>query len=269
MKIFDCFTFFNELDLLDLRLNYLNNIVDYFVLVEADKTHSGKEKPYYYEENKKRYENFHHKIIHVKTELNTNNLSFEKAKGFNPGDNYWRLENEQRNKIVRGLENANPDDMIIISDLDEIPSKEFILMFGGDKNKKPRVAIQQFYYYYLNYRFIGHRDNWRGSVLITKNGLDKSTPQRIRNMRGVLNTYPIIGGWHFSYLGGVDMIINKLNNFAHSEYSDGIYVQPEYIKNQIDKGCCLFTTKKLKIDNTNLPGYLVDNKEKYKKYLKE
>ena len=85
--IYDCFTFFNELDLLEIRLNYLNEIVDKFVLVEMAKTHSNKDKPFYFEENKKRYEKFLDKIIHIKVSEYPDLTKFDEYR------RNWVLEN--------------------------------------------------------------------------------------------------------------------------------------------------------------------------------
>lgn len=265
MKVFDCFTFFNELDLLEIRLNYLNDVVDHFVLVEADKTHSGKPKPYHYEENRERFKDFNHKIIHVKAELNIENLNFEPAKEYNPDDDYWKLENQQRNHIVNGLATAKDDDVIIISDVDEMPHKDLIPLYKPDKAFRPKVSIQRLSYYYMNYVF---DYKWYGSVFTRKSFLDKTTPQKIRGAKNTYHTFKGIKcqGWHFSYLGGIDSIITKLKSFAHSEYSCG-YDIPEFIKNKINAGESLFNNNKLRVSNDDLPEYIDVNKEKYQKYL--
>jgi beta-1,4-mannosyl-glycoprotein beta-1,4-N-acetylglucosaminyltransferase len=114
MKIYDCFTFFNELDLLEMRLNILNNYVDYFVLVEATKTFSGKPKELYYLKNKEKFNKFSHKIIHITVD------DMPEIKD----NNRWELESFQRNAIIRGLTNCQSDDVILISDIDEIPDPE-------------------------------------------------------------------------------------------------------------------------------------------------
>lgn len=266
MKVFDCFTFFNELDLLEIRLNYLNDVVDYFVLVEADKTHSGKPKPYHYEENKEMFKDFNHKIIHVKAEFDIENLNFEPATEYNPDDDYWKLENRQRNHIVNGLNDAKDNDIIIISDVDEIPHKDLIPLYKPDKAFRPKVSIQRLSYYYMNYVF---DYKWYGSVFTRKSFLDKTTPQKIRGAKNTYHTFKGIkcGGWHFSYLGGIDSIITKLRSFAHSEYSGGEYVEKDFIKNRVLNGKSLFDNNKLKLSNEELPDYIEKNKEKYRKYF--
>ena len=119
--IYDCFSFFNELDLLEIRLNTLDSIVDKFILVESTLTHTGKAKPLYYAENKNRFEKFNNKIIHIIVD------EFPYFQNINTREMAWIRENCQRNAILRGIPKpANDDDYLIIADLDEIPSPEAI-----------------------------------------------------------------------------------------------------------------------------------------------
>ena len=123
--IYDCFSFFNELDILELRLNVLKDVVDRFVLVEAARKHSGEAKPLYFEENKARFAEFTDRIIHVVV-VDEPVTPPECPKLIAS----WAFENHQRNAIVRGLKDARPEDTIMISDLDEIPDpgkvKEYV-----------------------------------------------------------------------------------------------------------------------------------------------
>lgn len=113
MKIYDCFQFFNELDLLEIRLNVLNDHVDYFVLTESTVTFSGLNKPLYYQENKDRFEKFNDKIIHVVVEDT-------------PDGNPFERDVFQKNAIIRGLQDCEDDNIILTSDLDEIPDPEIV-----------------------------------------------------------------------------------------------------------------------------------------------
>lgn len=138
--IYDCFSFYNELDLLEIRLNTLDSVVDKFVLVEATKTHNGQEKPLYYQENVKRFAPFHGKIIHIIVD------SFPEI------ESAWTLENYQRNQIIRGLQGARDDDIVLLSDLDEIPNPELVNKYSL---KPGRYVFRQITYcYYLNCRRI-------------------------------------------------------------------------------------------------------------------
>ena len=116
MKIFDCFTFFNELELLELRLESLYDVVDCFVIVEADKTHANVPKPFNFYEHRNDFKKYLSKIHYI---MDTSTVPYKGV-----GD--WSLENNQRNNIMQGLTDAAPDDLILISDADEFPDPEII-----------------------------------------------------------------------------------------------------------------------------------------------
>ncbi|MBR5913339.1 MAG: hypothetical protein IKZ58_03100, partial [Selenomonadaceae bacterium] len=132
MKVYDCFTFYNEFELLELRLKSLWDMVDYFVLVEADKTQNNVPKPFLFGERISEFKEFLPKIRHIPMRMN---FDYKGA-----GD--WTLENEQRNSIVYGLTDASPDDLIFISDLDEIPSPDIIQRIMT--NETPLIGMVQF-----------------------------------------------------------------------------------------------------------------------------
>ncbi len=139
MKIIDCFPFFNELDILEIRLNELYDSVDYFVLVEASKTQSLIDKPFYFEQNKERYSKFLNKIIHVKIEDCPKN------------SHTWEMENFQRNSILLGLgkiKDLNDQDIIIISDLDEVVSSNSIASIKSQNLNVGAIALDFFVYFF-------------------------------------------------------------------------------------------------------------------------
>lgn len=307
MKIYDCFTFFNELDLLEMRFNILNDKVDFFVLVEATKTHSGEKKELFFERNRDRFSNFSNKIIHI---------IVDDLPEIKNGDR-WLLENFQRDAIMRGLSGCGGNDIIVISDLDEIPRldegsnlktifgvsdskksclfdfyikyKNFIYRLKGKSrmtkllrkllngllvrigrriNSRMVNFKQKLYYYYLN-GFM--RDDWIGSKAVLYKDLVsqyKSSPQQIRN-----NFSKIIiqdGGWHFSYLLSPEEISKKIKAFAHSEYDKSVYTDSSFIKDRIEKGENIFGRKE-KIDYVKLDGsyprFILDNLKKYDFYI--
>ncbi len=214
--IYDCFTFFNELDLLEIRLNILDDYVDKFVLVEATKTHQGKEKPLYFLENKSRYAKFLDKIIHVVVK------DYPEYDGKSP----WVLEHHQRDMILQGLKGCKPEDVILISDLDEIPTPAKILEYKDKKGIK--IFRQKMYYYFLNCVNSSQNENyrWNGSMMV--NYKDIGSPQYLRyigiivfglyhdkliyrlyarfrklflfDIKGMNTVFISEGGWHFSYL---------------------------------------------------------------------
>jgi beta-1,4-mannosyl-glycoprotein beta-1,4-N-acetylglucosaminyltransferase len=261
IKVIDCFIFYNELDLLTYRLNLLNNIVDYFVIVESTHTFIGKEKSLFFNENKHLFENFNNKIIHIIID----DLPY-KYPNININNNdVWKNEEFQRNAISRGInciDNLSNSDVIIISDLDEIPDPYTL---GKIKNGDIIVDINalemDLYYYNLNTRFI---DKWSSCKIISYkkyNELNKKCSD-IRNTGccKILN-----GGWHLSYFGDKYFIQNKIENFSHQEFNKSQYTDLEKIeerrKNCIDLYDRNNNIEKIKIeDNKYLP---ID----YHKYL--
>ena len=134
MKVYDCFSYLDEDLLLDLRLNIMNQYVDYFVIVESNRTWQNNHKDHKF--NLSRFEKFKDKIIYIKvTEMPD-------------GDNPYVRENYQRNCISKGLINSSDDDLIIISDLDEIPNPNQIKNFN--KNMRYAVFKQMHFYYKIN-----------------------------------------------------------------------------------------------------------------------
>ncbi|TND08084.1 MAG: glycosyl transferase family 17 [Bacteroidetes bacterium] len=254
IMIYDCFTFFNELDLLEIRLHILDSVADKFVLVEATQTHQGKPKPLYYEENKARFEKFHHKIIHVIVDEYPSN----------PAGNSWMLEHNQRNGILKGLKDAKPDDVVIISDLDEIPDPQKIRAHKDEAGVK--VFRHRMFYYFVNCVNEGEDGSgfaWNGSVLVHRRDIGAAVQPFRENSMKLLAwfhakplhrlywriRFSIVGprvkfihkaGWHFSYLGGVERIIKKLESFAHTEYNKPEYKDPQRIAEILEKGEDLF-----------------------------
>jgi beta-1,4-mannosyl-glycoprotein beta-1,4-N-acetylglucosaminyltransferase len=186
-KIFDCFPFFNEVELLELRLMELANTVDYFVIAEANRTHTGNPKEFNFEKNKNKFKKYLDKIIYVKV------ADLPKPTLENP----WVAENFQRNALVRGYEGvAQKGDVILISDADEIPKPEAI---KANLKCNARVIFKQLlYYYYVNCNV---KRNWGGTVLDIYGRFPD--PQNLRNStkRHSYGVFPN-GGWHYSYLTG-------------------------------------------------------------------
>jgi len=280
--IYDCFTFFNELELLEIRLNILNNYVDKFVIVESNWTHAGKTKELHFEKNKHLFEKFLPKIIHVIVEDKPPII-----------ENSWTFERFQRNAILRGLSNLKKEDRIIVSDVDEIPSPSAI-----DKYKEEHsitIFKQKMFYYYLNCINSGKNSetyNWCGSTMCSFEFFE--TPQDLRDISisylglqtgnwkskvvFVLNwindkrlrkhkiKLAEDGGWHFSYLGGTKRIIEKLEAFAHQEYNLEKYKNPTAIEQAIRDGKDLFgrgfTYRFIEIDST-FPSYIIQNQTKF------
>jgi len=285
--IYDCFTFFNEFDLLEIRLNILDPIVDKFVLVEATQTHQGKDKPLYFSENKKRYEKFLDRIIHVVVDEFPD---FE-------GKAAWVLEHHQRDMIMKGLNDCKADDIILISDVDEIPNPEKIIEYKNKKGMK--IFMQHMYYYYMNCvnNSLDEKYRWNGSIMVEYK--DIHTPQYLRylsinvfglfrnewiyrwyacfwkffhaDIKGEKIVFVFDGGWHFSFLGGAEAIIKKLEAFAHAEYNLEKFKDAKSIEDAINSGKDIlgrnFSYRFVPLDKS-FPKYVLENLEKYKHLLK-
>ena len=253
-KIYDCFPFNNEFDVLEIRLNELYDTVDHFVIVEATKTHMGKDKPLYFQENKSRFSKFSDKIIHIVVNDMPENV-----------EDPWIRERFQRDAIMRGLEKCDDLDIICISDADEIPRASKVSEYT---NKNEIVCLEQkLYYYKLN---CVAEDKWKWFKILPYGKLKEMSPCGARYYQNC--TIVANGGWHFSYLGDPDSIIRKIESNAHHEYNNDHFKNKKAIKNKIENGEDLFERglkyKYVNIDNS-YPKYILDNIEKFKNNIKE
>lgn len=261
--IIDCFPFFNELDLLEIRLNILYPVVDKFILVEASKTQSKIDKPFYFEENKERYSPFLDKIIHIKVE------DYPKKDG-------WAMENYQRNCIVHGLRKIDlkEDDIIGISDLDEIWSPELKDKFEEYFKQIKFFSVgMKYLVFYLNLETVDK--GWIGTIFAKAKDLIHYTPQ---NLRGIKDHVSHVeeAGWHFGYQGGKEKVYQKylsciepldktklptkeifFQEFDKRIKDEGTFIYSDNISNESIK------LKKINIED-NLPSYIISNKDKYK-----
>lgn len=272
--VYDCFQFFNELDLLKLRLNVMDSVVDKFVISEATETFSGKKKPLYYQENKEMFREFEHKIIHL--------IVKDTPKGHTHDRDTF-----QKNAVGRGLVHCKEEDVIIFSDLDELPNpikiKEILLNMEVDKIYH---FAQRMFYCYLNMEEVSgkllsyagdfegvSRPKWIGSKMC-QYGLLQELGIPIGELR-----YPARkeigirvdnGGWHFGYMGGnregsvQERIIEKVKSAAHQEFNnvDTLAEVGDNIKDGKDIFGRQAEFVKVPIDHT-YPEYLLQHKEEY------
>ena len=260
MKIFDCFIYYNEDLIVDIRLNTLFKYVEKFIIIESRYDHQGNKKKLNFKINN--FKKFKDKIIYLIVEKFPKNLS------------NWERENFQRNYIVNGLSHVDKDDYVIISDADEIPDLTKIVNLD---NHKFTVFEQKMYYYKINLRNKTEKF-WYGSKICKKKYL--KSPQWLRKQK--IKKYPfwafykrkwnIIknGGWHFSFLMNPDQIKKKLNSYAHSEYNKNKYKNLKKIKNSIKNKIDLFDRavvyEKNDLNNT-FPNYIVNNKKKFSNWI--
>jgi beta-1,4-mannosyl-glycoprotein beta-1,4-N-acetylglucosaminyltransferase len=282
MKIFDSFIFFNELDLLDLRLNILSDVVDYFVLTESPFTVSGNEKPLYYQENKDRFGKFNDKIIHNVTEEIPNDFSQYLTK--KPFHTDYSTTDESGTKYIdlpirfqRAVYNrecsaygllkagVQDEDIVLTSDADEIINPYVIEDLDWFDPVHNYVSLQRAFYFKLNYLY---EENWKGTRLCTFKHLKTTTVDRLRtNWR---EAYQIENaGWHFSFLGDADNVRLKLASYEHTEnnISSNIDNMEQRIEQGLDPIGRSNRLQVVPIDNS-YPEYIFNNQEKYSQLIK-
>lgn len=257
--IYDCFIFYNELDLLEIRLEELKDVVDFFVLVEATKTFTNRPKKLYYNENKHLYGKFVERIIHIVVD----------DLPVTPKDT-WEIQFQQRNAISRGLTNCQPEDIILISDVDEIPRASVVEGFTGD------IALLEQNFYYYKFNCLSTSEKWTIPSILRYRLM--TIPQIIRRLwydpwnRKIIPIIPN-AGWHFSYLGDAEHIRTKLESFSGQNLVTNELSNLSYISEKMEDGIDLFNRpgkvwQYVEIDES-YPAYILKNMAKYSKFIKE
>lgn len=283
MKTIDTFIFFNELDLLEIRLNTLKDKVDKFILVESTVSFAGHKKPLYYEENKDQFLEYKDKIHHYivdhtpdsfeqlqarfltekdKTKrdillscLTTSNVPF--------GEVHWLREFYQKECMKLALIEANckDEDLCFVSDLDEIWNPEINYHCDDFSIYKCK---QHVYSGYLNLR---SDEEWYGTYYTKYKNLKNASLNHLDTSSKTQYEYVNNAGWHFTYQGGVDRIKTKIENFGHQEYNNDVV--KNNIVNSLSKGKdALGRSFNFLVDEEALPKYLRENKGKYKQLYK-
>ena len=235
----DCFTFFNGLDILEIRLNCLAPYVEKFVLVESPFTMVGTSKPLYFNENKERFKNFN--ITHLIVDDHLDHMG------------EWKPYFYQLDYIMNGLSDIDEESIILLSDFDEIPDLK------NYQEGREGVFKQKLYYYYLNV-YTGD-NNWGGTIAICKKNIIKLSEHRLyRNKMKRLSKF---GGWHFSYVCSVEEIIEKIEAFCHQnlntpEIKGKIAGNKRNLVDPFNR-----SSKKFAVEMPSGPDWLLDNKEKY------
>lgn len=269
MKIYDCFSYLDEDLLLNLRLNILDDYVDHFVIIEGNKTWQNNKKNLNFNINN--FEKFKKKIIYIP------------ITDMPDGDNPYTRENFQRNQINRGIEDANNDDLIIISDLDEIPDPNKIRLFK--KEMKFAVFKQLHFYYKLN---LHSQKNpyWYGSRICVKKYL--KSPQWLRDLKFKkrpfwridkmrLNNIIDDGGWHFCNLKEPKKLLYKYQNlcetndpYVFKEKIDEKYLNIDEIEKRIRNGQDIIGRDEnydaIELD-ARFPDYIIKNKNQFKDWI--
>jgi beta-1,4-mannosyl-glycoprotein beta-1,4-N-acetylglucosaminyltransferase len=283
-KIYDCFNFFNELDILELRLNILYEYVDYFVIVESSVTHTGEQKPFYFEDNKERFSKFLDKIIHYKvydTPDNFLNLSPSEDNTISMINRFIETQTNRFNRsyqsdygrdffqkecVRRPLIDCDDEDIIMISDADEIPNPEILKRLDDLDLENNRYSLNQYMYcYYLN---VFKEPTWYGTKLSKYKNVKTLSFNEVRGDEKLTIKIPK-GGWHFSFMGGEEMVRKKMLSYSAKDLASVLVLNSisENIKNNIDPFFRGELTK-VEIDST-YPLYLLENIDKYENFIKK
>ncbi|OUW63855.1 MAG: hypothetical protein CBD61_01420 [Pelagibacteraceae bacterium TMED201] len=295
MKIFDCFMYFDEDLILDLRLNTLNKFIDYFVIVESIYNHKGEKRKLKF--NIKKFKKFNNKIIYLIHNQVPNEIKKIKKNDSENEINTKYIfnaifrENSQRNYILKGLSKAKDDDIILISDVDEIPNLKKV-NFKKLKNKLI-FFNQEMFYYKFNLKLPNY--NWIGTKSCKKKYL--KNPQWLRNIKD--RKYPFYrldtffsdkkfsnveiienGGWHFTNIKTAEQIRYKLKSYLHHREFEVNPVTKNQIEKLIKNRIAIYDlrldkrsqkigqgSKLQKYNLKKLPEYIIDNKKKYKKWI--
>lgn len=273
--IFDCIPFFNELDILKLRMEILDPYVDYFVLEEATVTFSGKEKKMIFAQNRQLFDKFKDKIRYVA--VTDSPMS---------GVTTHERDKYQKNQLIRALSDCKPEDIIIFSDVDEIPNPKILVKLIEEfESGKIYHLAQRMFYCFLNMEEVSgnllsitgefpgvEKRQWLGTKICSFADLPK---EGIVFLREVSPTDPrsvrvADGGWHFGYMGGdgerdvAKRIGVKVKAAAHQEYNS-----KRYLNEAVDRLLCgedIFDRDakfvRVPIDDS-FPAYLRRHREEY------
>ena len=295
MKVYDCFMFFDENLVLELRLNLLDKYVDYFVIVESKYNHKGEAKKLNFDI--KKFKKFEQKIIYIIYDQQPSDLyKFEKEDTKRDIDgkyifNAYKRENAQRNLISQGLKNASLDDLIIISDVDEIPNLEKI-NFNKIKNEI-LVFRQDMFYYKFNLKLSNFK--WTGSKACKMKKL--ISPQWLRNIKDKKFAFYRFdtffsstkyrnlkfiedGGWHYTNMKNAKEIEHKLRSYLHHQEFEANHINLEQIEKIIKSKKAIYNVNAdkrqgkfgegpqlIKINSDKIPNYLKNNPQIYSKWL--
>lgn len=296
MAVYDTFLFFNETDLLEIRLHELNDVVDRFVLVESTETFSGQSKPLYYGlalEHERRFDRFRDKISRVIVD----DMPAMQRTPDGLRNDPWPREYYQRDQTMVALKHCQDNDIIMISDVDEIPRATKVAEYKQHAEEcfrdghRPQLTgfSQRLFYYWFNCCCIdknGVEGWWGGTKILTYRGLlnyrpkDKdgkvikaiSGPDAVRRC-GSLDGQIGNGGWHFSYQGGIEQIRKKIAAYSHSvEFDKWEYTNQGHLEQCLKNANDLFNRPDggpwgfVPFDDS-YPEYVKQNREKFAKYI--
>lgn len=254
--VIDCVPFNDELLLLEARFSELDPVVDRFVIVEATKSHSGNDKPLYFKDNLDRFQPWLNKVTHIVVD------EFP-VEGLSGSDLHWAIERHQRDSIMRGLTECNDDDVIIISDTDEIPTAESITRY--DPSKGICCLEMKLYYGSMNCEGV---EPWRWTRMLPYGLLKQNSPCWARYVPNYQKDQVIKdAGWHFSFMGGPDEWVRKLESTPHQEYNKPEFKDKTVMLDRVTNGRDLLGRdipyRLVEVDES-FPKFVVENLQRFK-----
>ncbi len=284
MTVYSASQFFNELDLLEIKLETMSPYVDFFIISESTKTHSGRDKPLYYLENKERYKKFNNKIIHQIIDdspsnqqelftINSKNFMHEKAilntleaDWFDKNAESYLRDTYEKECLIVPLNDASDDDIILLGDLDEIIRPESLesVLFDFDNNQIYHFKNEMFYYY-LNLQKVN--EPWSGMFATSVGKIMNTSFCKERTFKQ--GQFIDNGGWHFTSIGNIEHIKTKIESWGEQSLNtpmikDNLEIN---INNCVERGMDMFFRPASftirDIDDGTFPEYVVNNKEKF------
>lgn len=236
--LIDCFLLHDELDVLEFRLKILDPLVEKFVIVEADRTFSGNQKPFYLDENYDRFRPWYNKIIyerfHVPDEL-LPDIGIPQPTKYDPSHQCWRIEHAQRNAITEACSGFPSNTLVLLGDVDEIPRREAVeFLVANSLNKDTPTVLMQYIFSY-NLRFL-RNILWHGTIFTDMKTLREEGVQGLRSRKDNIPEGINQSGWHLSWFGGVGRIKHKLESFSHQEFNKDEYKDSQRIAHCIETG---------------------------------
>lgn len=288
--VYDCFLCYNELELLDIRLRELDPVVDYFVLAESTETFRGQPKELFFENSRRRFAPYLHKIIHVVSSDTAAAGKYHPVK-VRKGDLPWTREGAQRNALIEGLRQARGQDWVVLSDLDEVPRAHIV----------DRIARQTAYRrgcYIFEQDFFEVRLNWRPKMAMTWTGTRMVERRFLRTMQGLRrfksaaspkslvpwldwraqccwDTRSLIfpqripnAGWHFSSIGTAEHIRKKLTSYSHWDHDlDQRFYDLDKLETRVAQGRLHGGEGSIVVPLAHLPDCVGDNVDQFRHLL--
>lgn len=239
----DAFLIHDEIEMLEFRLRILYPIVDRFIIVEADRTFSGNQKPFYLDEHWDKFVWAHDKIIYEKFHVPDELLpdpDVAPPTDYDPSHQCWRIEHAQRDAITKTCESFPSNTLVMLGDVDEIPRREAVefLVANSPNKKTPSVLMQHIFNY--NLRFL-RGILWHGTIFTDVKTLREDGAQSLRSRKDNIPEGINQSGWHLSWFGDVGRIKHKIESFSHQEFNKDEYKDSQRIAHCIETGDCLLS----------------------------